>query len=115
MRWLLAFLLLCGPVLAQNIEQSTPPNNQGMTWNNITCGSSSTPFGAANAGGQYLSIWIPPSAANVCFAWGGTVAVPLTATTSGPCYPAQTSITWGGGYASCIASTGTQGIWVGTK
>lgn len=108
--------LMIGSALAQNINQTVPPHDGGMTWTTVTCRSTSTNFGVG--GGQYLTVQVPPTATQtVWFAWGGTVASPTTATTTTPSqgYAAGTNIAWGGGTGSCIVASGTQDISVGTK
>lgn len=116
MKWLALFLAISVPAMAQNINQVTPPHTGGITWTSVTCGSTTTAFGVA--GGQYLTVQVPPSATQtVWFGFGGTAASPTAATTTTPSqgYAAGTNIAWGGGTGSCIVVSGSQVISVGTK
>lgn len=118
MRWFFVFLLLALPLpaVAQNINQVTAPQAGGLTWTQVTCGSTTTPFGVA--AGQYLTVQVPPSATQtVWFGWGGTAALTPAATTATPSqgYGAGTNISWGGGTGTCIVASGSQVISVGTK
>jgi hypothetical protein len=111
-----AGLILSAPVFAQTTSQTTAPNTGGMTHISVTCGTTSTAFGVA--GSQYLTVQVPTTAAApVFFGWGGTQAMPTTATTTtaSQSYAAGSLITWGGGTGSCIVAFGTQAITVGYR